>query len=237
MSWFISQHRYGSPFTLLLTTVLLLAAIILDRIFKVDGLAWSNTVCKSFQTYYTTWFFWTMDIITYTPFIPAGVLVLAHLFRKDKWRSFCQLLLLAIAFTEMIFLKLTYTDPRPFTHDKDVKAMDCECTFGKPSGHALLSCASAMILCIELQETKVISNKFSGVSNYLAEACVYLYTFLVMMSRFYLGVHSIFQLALGLAFGLWTISLLQNFRRLFEVPIRNRFMGKIFFLTNKIRFV
>jgi hypothetical protein len=93
MSWFISQHRYGSPFTLLLTTVLLLAAIILDRIFKVDGLAWSNTVCKSFQTYYSTWFFWTMDIITYTPFIPAAVLVLAHLFRKDKWRSFCQLLL------------------------------------------------------------------------------------------------------------------------------------------------
>jgi len=45
----------------------------------------------------------------------------------------------------MMLYKLAYADSRPFAEHKEIKANECECTFGKPSGHSIMATTCAML--------------------------------------------------------------------------------------------
>jgi hypothetical protein len=56
--------------------------------------------------------------------------------RSSKFDSIFSMFSITSAIYFNGVLKLVYRDGRPFVVSEGVKALECECSFGKPSGHA-----------------------------------------------------------------------------------------------------
>lgn len=131
-----------------------------------------------------------------------------HPFTKNKYESLIRLFYSGACFWINNYLKLIFKEARPYMYSMNVVPGHCECNFGKPSGHAQ---CSVMFLMIVLS--------FPGIKNSqrrLIKLLFFLALVSVCWSRFYYGMHTFTQLALGTAWGLWLFFLFQNLRRIGE---------------------
>lgn len=155
MSRFDYDYRYGGPIFFWVSTLLLIIAIVTDYVIAVKGMPWSNQLCVDFQEYKSNFVIRSMQIVSYIPFM-AVLFILLHPWRADKFRSYMQMILLLFNSYFFVVLKLAYADSRPYAQNKDIVAYECECTFGKPSGHAIMATTFSMLVAIQLTEIKVI---------------------------------------------------------------------------------
>lgn len=118
-----------------------------------------------------------------------------HFWRKDKYNSFMSLITLGVSFYVNAITKLAFADPRPFAVAENVQALQCDCDFGSPSGHAQLSMTAILCIMIYIDENKLLHKseyKIGWESLIAALLCMWGGT--VCFSRFYFGVHTIWQL-------------------------------------------
>jgi membrane-associated phospholipid phosphatase len=97
-------------------------------------------------------------------------------------------------------LKLIYSNPRPFWINEKIK-IDCNTSYGNPSGHSLDSVA------IYLGLWHIIVYKINWFKNKVILQILLLVAFIgliitIILSRLYLGVHSINQVIYGSSLGL-----------------------------------
>lgn len=94
------------------------------------------------------------------------------------------------------WLKMLYSEPRPFWENHDIKPDECKVTFGSPSGHTFLLVASLFIpfmqFYYEYGRRKDVGGVMCtahiikmGATCFLAMAMI-----TIAFSRVYLGMHS-----------------------------------------------
>ena len=99
------------------------------------------------------------------------------------------------------FLKLIYGNPRPFWIDNTIK-IDCEGSYGNPSGHSITSTSIYLSMCYFMTQTKFFRTR-SIYWKILAYSIYNFFIFNIIFSRLYFGVHSINQVIFGFLLGLW----------------------------------
>jgi membrane-associated phospholipid phosphatase len=136
------------------------------------------------------------------PIIIISILALQYLFFKRKLLVFVNLLYVMGGLYFMALLKQIFQETRPFWINSQVKIYEwfCPTDFGNPSGHSFI--------VIALYEP--LFSDFIGAGK--KKFGLIIWTFvaaLVMISRMYLGAHSLDQIVLG---GLLGISFLAMYR-------------------------
>jgi membrane-associated phospholipid phosphatase len=120
------------------------------------------------------------------------------LFAVHTFYPICKSWALLSVFTYSIFLlnllKMIYGNSRPFWEDHSLK-IDCEGTWGNPSGHALLSTAFYLSLWHIATDMKYFQKH--KLARFLTGKIVILFVLGIMQSRLVLGAHSINQVLYG----------------------------------------
>jgi len=96
------------------------------------------------------------------------------------------------------FLKQIYHNGRPFWEEYDYPNYTCTTSFGNPSGHSLSSASFYLTLWMILKNRKVNSR----IIKCLTLIVTLLLIFLIILSRLYLGVHSLNQVIFGFTIGI-----------------------------------
>ena len=86
--------------------------------------------------------------------------------------------------------------------NEDIISKQCECSYGKPSGHAKSAVFIYLLFIIKYPNMSIIKKIFS----------IFI-LFNIIISRAYFGQHSLNQLILGAIYGFIILSTLQNLRR------------------------
>lgn len=98
---------------------------------------------------------------------------------------------MALIYFESLF-KMMYTDSRPIFVSEDIREFSCNCDYGKPSGHALISVALPLLIISDL-------NSHYRISRNLKIIIIFLYVIgvaIISFSRVYLGENSINQVSI-----------------------------------------
>lgn len=165
----------------------------------------SNRACEEVQKGQTRAWDVTFTIFTYSIFAVLGVFfgnfkfskqfLVMHFWRKDKYNSFMSLITIIVSFYVNIITKLAFADPRPFAVAENVRALQCDCDFGSPSGHAQLSMTAILCIIIYIDENKLLHKSEYKVGwETLICTLLFMWGGVVCFSRFYFGVHTIWQL-------------------------------------------
>ena len=103
-------------------------------------------------------------------------------------------------------LKLVYLQERPLWVNDEINTGNLHaCGYGNPSGHSLTSTCiylSLWYIIYEIIDSKVINKKIGIILKYTTLILDILIFSIIMISRFYLGVHSLNQIIFGFSIGL-----------------------------------
>jgi len=97
-------------------------------------------------------------------------------------------------------MKMIYGNTRPFLEYQELFKGVCDGGFGNPSGHALVSFYSYLLLLYYIKNHKYFNEKKT--LKILLNLLFWIMMFLVIISRFILGLHSINQIVYGSFLGL-----------------------------------
>lgn len=113
----------------------------------------------------------------------------------------------------MSFLKLIYSDPRPFMSDGSIKLYECSIEYGNPSGHSFLNCFYYLTFpwMYDPDYMKFIENKKINFKKLFILLLDIIWICSIAYSRVYLGVHSLNQVFLGLVYGIFAFIVLTQF--------------------------
>jgi membrane-associated phospholipid phosphatase len=95
-----------------------------------------------------------------------------------------------LIYFESLF-KMVYTDSRPVFVNEDIREFSCNCDYGKPSGHAMISVALPLLIISDL-------NSHFRISRHLKVIVIILYFIgvaIISFSKIYLGDNSINQVS------------------------------------------
>ncbi len=126
------------------------------------------------------------------------IIVITLIFSRLN-KAYLYLNVTAIALTLNSIMKMSYGNPRPFWVDTSL-FISCDGGYGNPSGHAQTSCASYLTLAHILTDNNFFKKRF------YMKAIVFLLIIAliiaIVLSRLYLGVHSINQIIFGSLIGI-----------------------------------
>lgn len=92
-------------------------------------------------------------------------------------------------------LKLLFVQPRPYWVNADIKAMDCQSSFGNPSGHSLVFTAVIMTAFLDFNDWMSEQLSEKPIIRWVSRTSVFLLVLglcaMVGYSRFFLGAHSL----------------------------------------------
>lgn len=98
------------------------------------------------------------------------------------------------------FMKIIYGDSRPFLENQELFKGVCDGGFGNPSGHAIVSFYSYLLLLYYIINHKYFNEK--KIFKIALTLLFWIMLFLVIISRIILGLHSINQIIYGSFLGL-----------------------------------
>jgi len=107
-------------------------------------------------------------------------------------------ILILSAFIDAI-MKMVYSNPRPFWVNQKIALLSCEGGYGNPSGHAFTSSALYLSIWHLTSQHDFFKSRLWLKITYLIGIVLLFLT--IIMSRFYLGVHSFNQLLYGCVLG------------------------------------
>ena len=125
-----------------------------------------------------------------------------------------------IAIYSQAILKLVYLDWRPVFLSAEIDSKYCEADYGKPSGHALTS-----VIMIPLT-LSILVKPTTSFSRFIILVVTIILLSGILLSRLYFGKHSINQLFLGAAFGLFLYCL---FFHILDEWLNEKFFKPILF--------
>lgn len=119
-------------------------------------------------------------------------------------QTFVYFLGLTISVYIQSLMKIIYGHTRPFLENPKLYNGVCDGGFGNPSGHALVCCYSYLILLHYINNKYFIEKKIRKI---LLSISFYMVLLLVIISRIFLGLHSINQVIYGSSLGIWIYSI------------------------------
>ena len=122
--------------------------------------------------------------------IMIAVLVIALLLIEKRRIALEIIIIAAVSFTAVYFIKYYFDAPRPYSVDSRVISYDSEDSPGLPSRHAVMSVVVLGWLMLKHPKSKILV--WGGTSLVI----------LIGLSRVYLGVHYPSQVLAGLLFGI-----------------------------------
>jgi membrane-associated phospholipid phosphatase len=113
----------------------------------------------------------------------------------DTYKSF--LIFMASIFSTLLTgsLKMMYREARPYFKNPEIFPFNCEAGYGNPSGHSLGSAAIYLTIWRLYFSNKDFKEKLSTLILFLS------LIFAIMISRLYMGVHSLNQIFFGFMIG------------------------------------
>ena len=137
-------------------------------------------------------------------------------------------------------LKLVYLEERPIWVNDEINTGNLHaCGYGNPSGHSLTSTCiylSIWYIIYEIIDSKVINRKIGIALKFTTLILNILFFVIIMISRFYLGVHSINQIIFGCSIGFGIFLLFfpilkiyqSSAKKFFEKQYLNRYKQLLF---------
>jgi membrane-associated phospholipid phosphatase len=150
-------------------------------------------------------FFWVYITLFGTRSLIDIIYIIFFLFIPLNKVYSLMFILILTAFADHI-LKLIYLEERPIWLNVEIKTRNISvCGYGNPSGHALTSVCLYLsfwyILC-QIFDTRIKNAKIKNILKYLILVLFIFLCLFIMVSRFYLGVHSLNQIIFGGSLGL-----------------------------------
>ena len=127
--------------------------------------------------------------------IAFSVILLFIINFDDTFKSYIIYMLCVSSNTLTITLKMVYREARPYYINKDILPLNCEGGYGNPSGHSLASAAIYLSIWKLYYSDRENKDKFTSLVLFL---CL---IFFIMLSRLYMGVHSLNQIVFGFLIG------------------------------------
>ena len=113
-------------------------------------------------------------------------------------------------------LKMWYGSKRPFWENTKLYKGTCDGGFGNPSGHSMMTTYLYLALFVILKDTKYVNDRFHVQSILLVISL--LWTIVIILSRLYLGVHSVNQVIYGSTLGLAVVLNMYLVFKLHKMP-------------------
>ena len=126
------------------------------------------------------------------------VLLFSYVFMSIK-NSFLMVNVLSVGVFSDNLLKELYAKPRPYLLDMLIKPVDCELSFGNPSGHSLNSILFFLTLWHIMTDSEYFKQR--KLMKYIFLISTIMFVFIIMFSRLALGAHSLNQLLFGFSVG------------------------------------
>lgn len=98
-------------------------------------------------------------IIVLFPIIYIGY---SHIKHTNKGESFYNFFIVSTALNISIIAKLFIRENRPFLTEGNIQALNCECSFGMPSGHACTSTVGVLVMLEAMKQLRRITLKNKG---------------------------------------------------------------------------
>ena len=134
----------------------------------------------------------------------AGTIIVAFIW-FSRARAFYYIVLMILVNSLTSIGKIYYHQPRPYMiYDSVHVNGSCSTDYGHPSGHALTSMAVSVAVMFDYYASYPSDELWKKI---LAGICIPWVPILVGLSRLYNGVHSLDQVFLGWALGVWTACL------------------------------
>lgn len=168
------------------------------------------------------------------PIIVVVVLAIELFIVKQRIRSLIHIIYITGAFYYVAVIKQTIQESRPFWYDNDIAINEwfCPTDFGNPSGHSFI-----VILAYE----PILSDFLGTGPKYVLLGIWAVFVALVLISRMYLGAHSLDQIIFG---GLLGIAFLVIYKYQFQkmmysavaniLSLKNK---KLYLIINTVLFV
>lgn len=86
--------------------------------------------------------------------VPVIVILFVHYLYQTKKDSFYNMLTLAVAINANVISKLIVKEYRPFLQFEPIKALNCECSFGMPSGHSATVTIGVLVMLDSLIQAR-----------------------------------------------------------------------------------
>lgn len=126
--------------------------------------------------------------------------IIFFFFPLNKSYTFFSVLVMTIFFDNL--MKIIYSNPRPFWINTKLKT-SCETGFGNPSGHAFTSSAIYLSFWHCVTDFEFFKKEKKGIATRIALLILFICLIIaIVLSRLYLGVHSINQIIYGSLLGL-----------------------------------
>ncbi|CAK59603.1 unnamed protein product (macronuclear) [Paramecium tetraurelia] len=186
--------------TFILSTLFLGVYVILDII--LNDLMWdANTKLtvylqnkefkgeKEIMTFFSDW----LNIF-------PGIALLVFMFRENKLGAILYGCMIMFIVSLNSLLKNIYHQARPFWTEEDIKGLQCNKEFGKPSGHAMQSSLMCFLLpCILFPAVwrDQENVKYPKVLRVISIAIIIIWTSVTGLSRVFFGAHTFGQVLLG----------------------------------------
>ena len=176
--------------------------ITMDSIFRDKLFSFSLTFEKNFQTDSPGMkeFFKFISTFGQSNILLPIFFLIFFIMPLNKVFTYISVYLLSLYWDNI--LKIIYNNPRPYWIDQSL-FIQCSGGYGNPSGHSLGSCASYLALCHLFTEYKWFKENTTGIiTRCLLFGLTLIFIFTIMLSRLFLGVHSIDQVLYGFTLGL-----------------------------------
>jgi membrane-associated phospholipid phosphatase len=129
-------------------------------------------------------------------FIP--IILIVYNF-ANIYKTYILLMTILLSTMFISILKMLYISPRPFWKNQKIEIFGCEGGWGNPSGHSLASTAFYLTFWHIIFECHALRN--NKILKRISLAATILFIFTIMLSRTFVGAHSINQILFGFLIG------------------------------------
>ena len=236
---FIKQKRKNRFMNLVILSVILMILTVIE-IFSKEIFDASVKFTIYIQSKNTPNFLKFMQLISFAGtariYIPITILIFNF---ANVYKAFIISMIYSLTHFLTGVLKMMIQDPRPYWISGDIKNDNCEMGYGNPSGHAMSSVAFYLTLWHLLSENCKMEKKFNRKTCSLLFFVIIIFT--ILMTRIFLGAHSIDQIILGGSIGfliyffffqILLIDTIDKFEFKDFIMIKIKYFGIIYFLLS-----
>lgn len=191
---YVAHDKFKVSFILsLLVTIIL---ILIDRLYENGLMDVTIRITLELQKYNL---FWVATFFSYIFFFFLyGYIFFAMTLRRNQESNYTLLFGVLFLFYIQALMKMVLLGSRPIFNHPVIQQEHCICDYGKPSGHGIIGLGTMLLIYFDI----INNHKVSELGKFFMKLVIAVFTFMIAVSRLYLGAHSINQVFLGWSIGL-----------------------------------
>ena len=240
------KAQIQTPFLLIISLAILATLVFTNQTYEHSLFLKSKSIIKDWQSTNGEYLKDFFIVFTDIGLIIFGILgIISFLIIGSRIKCMFFMMSMILASTLCFLPKLLYHSPRPYWDDDHIKGWDPQIDFGNPSGHTLIMTVlvgSFWLLLALPNEDMGIGNERTNiiyaklvtsrvgrlVMGIVSFILLFLWLFGVVISRIYLGAHSLDQILYGFLLGVADLFILflilrdffiDHFRTIFNLPV------------------